>query len=250
MLLIWAAGLRVFDQILQRRPKSGLHQAVSSFNLTGGEVAFLAAASVPLGWMVYQMYHFSYGRVYPFGIVPLDRGRIILGQLTDDAKVSLALITERTPDLKDYTRSIRVPGLHLWQIDKKSDVANYRVAFRRNWELVQTAMLLLAIRDKDSSLRDEYTTLSDIYQAHGATRIAIVLGTGLAVVSVVVTPVPESGWSYPLNVLALALGLVVLRQVRGNVLLRMDGVLGQSLRALTHHRGWTAEAVSPARPSE
>ena len=155
--------------------------------------ALLAAAGIPLGFIIYQIYFFMYGTVLPFYLVNIDRGIDIfrvpgretlnpttidihpetLKRITIDIGVAL--------DVEEMTEEFRIRLLHAPLHRLKREHRNpagkrkYEARLQNHWEIVRYYLTRISANPKSSDISKEFTTLSDIYHSLGASRIAVLL---------------------------------------------------------------------------
>jgi hypothetical protein len=141
-------------------------------------------STIPLGFLLYQLYYFRYmrGTLLVFPRVALrDRGADILGALPEEARGLIEERTGETPILCDwYTRKRIWPGrLSVLVLHKQYRNRNGRESFRasrqKNWNLLRTYLDIVCIKAESMEFKHEYTTVSDIYHAQGASRISVLL---------------------------------------------------------------------------
>lgn len=166
---------------------NGLANLQSLFSLVpsqkyGVEIAaLLAAAGVPLGFIIYQIYFYMYGSVLPFSLVNIDRGIDILGGLPAE---TLERITDEIGiqvDTAEMTEEVKIPLLHapLHRLKKpyrnKKDRSIYEARLRANWEIVRSYLTRISVHTKTSDVSKEFICLSDIYHSLGASRVGLLL---------------------------------------------------------------------------
>jgi hypothetical protein len=135
--------------------------------------------SIPVGFVIYQVYYvlFDEPRLLSRLWIPEDRGATVLRRLEPD---QLAVIARSYGGELDLDSDKIVEGyrrLGLWRADdtSKASIEKYAEARATNWRVV-VWMLATQVRTRSRDrLRDEYTTLSDIYHALGACRTAVFL---------------------------------------------------------------------------
>jgi hypothetical protein len=147
----------------------------------------LAAAlvsTIPLGFLIYQLYHFRYMRGTPLIFTRLalrDRGADILRALPDEVRELMKQRTGEVPVLKDWymQKRLRPIGPSLLILRKeyrtRSGREYYRESRQRNWSLLRAYLDIVCIKTESTEFKSEYTTVSDIYHAQGASRISVLL---------------------------------------------------------------------------
>ncbi len=210
------------------------------------EVAFLFASVLPVGFLLYQLYFLGYHRGRRIG-TPVDRSLSVLLHLREHAPAgSLESLAWRTgwplenADGTMTTSARRVPLLGTLNILKKEhrDRRSIHAFQRRHAENAAVLMTLIESITDDARpgrewMRTEYTTLSDIYHAQGASRSAIAWGSilSLAFFSPIFFDGPVGSWSLHAVVTAsfgIALWLV-LHHSRTHTLNRLVATLQYGL---------------------
>jgi hypothetical protein len=164
-------------------------------------------ATIPIGFVVYQIYYFSYGPIvslWPFEwggrIVRADRGWLILSFLEGPQitaletvfKVRLQTISPHRgiPSPRHWYRHPLRKLQHLLGMLEVDGAARslplsgdrrrraYEHSWHMHWNLLQSILDIAGAITGGEQIKREYTTLSDIYHALGATRIAIILAGG------------------------------------------------------------------------
>lgn len=171
----------------------------------------MVAASVPVGFLIYQVYYASYGPLVPYRwlvfwtrtpatYITRDRGADIFRQLPDDQLVQLRSMFDAALDVDSWylqadARTRLAKAANLMQLDEQRIIEKYRNAdhppdpvaiyelhWRENWGVFRSLLDLAAARADAKELKMEFTTLSDIYHALGAARLAVPLGGVIGVV--------------------------------------------------------------------
>lgn len=154
------------------------------------------AATIPVGFLIYQLYYFSYEPVVKFLILPWkgkyvrrDRGGTILLTLEDDQLTHLENIfgckIEREPlhdvvSEKSLLSKLMVPSGVLevagptkgLSMKDKERQKKFEDRWYTHWHVLRSAMDIAA--SYNEQVKAEYTTLSDIYHSLGAARTAVV----------------------------------------------------------------------------
>jgi hypothetical protein len=175
----------------------------------GALVAILA--TVPIGFVVYQAYYLSYTpvvRLWPLEwggrIVRADRGWQILRGFDPAQIETLEKIFGDTIEVDEphdfvprcgpwYRHPVhkvkRMLGLleikgQLTEVtmDKRERQKEYEHRWFFNWDVLRAILDISASVSGSTQIKSEYTTLSDIYHALGATRTAIAWGWVIAMV--------------------------------------------------------------------
>lgn len=216
------------------------------------------AGTVPIGWGCFQIYYALYGPLILGGhFVRRDRGFEVLEQLTPYQR---ALVRRLFPtDLQERaapydvasrfgwqkslgirvpyrtTRAFGLPTLKVLTI-RPEDRGGYAQMWRIHWEIVCALLDLIAAND-GTTLKQEYTHLSDVYHGIGAARIGMWLGFGAGLAAAAVhagvdglafLPVLEAG--LVMLVGCMGWGFSVLRRVRRRTWVSSRSVLGRGLR--------------------
>lgn len=216
---------------------------------SGAIIAILA--TIPIGFVIYQIYYSTYKPVLRFlplkwdgRLVRRDRGAQILTTLDDDQRGKLEEIFGhpieseqphvRVPVVEDWRRHPLKSLAHrtgmveltpeLQQIaPEKTRQATYENLWYTNWDVLRATLDVAATSEKSAEIKKEYTTLSDIYHSLGAARTAV-SSAFICQVALALTH-PGRIWDKPLASFA---GLLV------------AGALTALLWALFHSaRGWT-----------
>lgn len=154
------------------------------------------AATIPVGFLIYQLYYFSYEPVLKVLILPWrgkyvrrDRGGTILRTLEDDQLTHLESIfgcrIEREPlhdvvSKKSLLNKLMVPSGILevagptkaLPMKGKKRQRTFEDRWYTHWHVLRSAMDIAA--SYNEQVKAEYTTLSDIYHSLGAARTAVV----------------------------------------------------------------------------
>ncbi len=195
VLVLAAAGGFVGFRISAGKPISSL----ASNGPTTATVVALAGLSIPLGFLLYQVYYFAYSpftfRRYP----TTDRGAEVLKHLSCDQRVELfkkygIASDTRTP----YVRNRLTLALVDW---KNGDCSGQRTdcpcvsleysksgtlrgdyvhRWENNWNAALATLALPEQSEYSKHLKAEYVSLSDIYHSLGAARLAIALSGWLS----------------------------------------------------------------------
>jgi hypothetical protein len=166
----------------------------------GALVAILA--TVPIGFVVYQAYYFSYAPViepwpgrWGGKFVRADRGWQVLRSLAPSQVWALQKIFATEIDTKDPHRPIERPKslfkepckavMHwLGLLELTGPMADlpmgqrqeaYQRRWYANWGVLRSIVDIAGAVPESSQIKSEYTTLSDIYHALGAARTAVTI---------------------------------------------------------------------------
>lgn len=167
------------------------------------------AATIPVGFLIYQLYYFNYAPVLspwfrPWGgrFVRKDRGGEILLKLDDDQLEDLetlfncridrepihSVVQKEESPLKKLMYSsgvLEVAGsIKELPMENKERQKTYEDRWYTHWDVLRSAMDFAA--STNEHLKSEYTTLSDIYHSLGAARTAVMtawLGISLLALS-------------------------------------------------------------------
>lgn len=174
------------------------------------------AASIPIGFILYQIYYWRYSPHLWGTLVSRDRGRDALSGLSPELLNRLRTLFDARLDLRRHHQSVDwwpARKLHLLRLDEgllreryktcDTDVPEptsgddetafherddrsprriYRDNWYENWDVFCAVLDLVATRGKAPAVRQNFATLYEIYHALGASRVAIALGPGIAAV--------------------------------------------------------------------
>ena len=198
------------------------------------------ASAVPLGFLLYQAYHFRYAPLalprlssaFNTQFVTRDRGAGVLSGIRKEDRQRLrhllgvrldvrsdprenvfvhkskrrlakwlglleldeAAIKSNYPDADSDLHPVRATGLEPrvtsareapeYGAESSDDAAAciYAMNWHENWNVLRAVLNAVNAKHPNSELKREYTTLSDIYHALGASRTAVAAAWGLAVV--------------------------------------------------------------------
>lgn len=157
------------------------HSALSQ--ISTGAAAIVIGAGVPLGFLIYQLYYHAYDQWMPLSLAPQDRGGEILRGLPSDVQTKLRAY-EPMLDTNEMCESSTMPLLPLIfgpdlprlqaPFRNRAGKKSYRKNRQVNFEVVRFYLTVIATELKSESFRQEYTSLSDIYNAIGASRTALI----------------------------------------------------------------------------
>lgn len=168
-----------------------------------------AAISIPVGFLGYQFYYWGYGPfvvLAPGDIVTRDRGREALSALPDEVLGSIRTLFNARLDIRchhcdvETTFGSRLKLLKLddhrlgarykeniseepeddyrFEEDERETARIYSDNWYENWDVFRALLDLAASHGERPEIKRNFTTLYDIYHALGASRLAVVLGSG------------------------------------------------------------------------
>jgi hypothetical protein len=171
-----------------------------------------AAVSIPVGFLGYQLYYWGYGPFVPFvrgGMVTRDRGREALSALPVEILGSIRTLFNARLDIRSHHCDVETPiGVRLkllklddrklrtrykeniseepeddyrFEEDERETARIYSDNWYENWDVFRALLDLAASHGERPEIKRNFTTLYDIYHALGASRLAVVLGSGSAV---------------------------------------------------------------------
>jgi hypothetical protein len=174
----------------------------------GAVVAVLAA--IPIGFVVYQAYYFSYRPLVRTGLarwggrfVRADRGYRILSSLERSQVDALERIFDTDIDVREVYRPVDPPGrwyeqpsrriqfwLHMLELtDEFAEIEPlprrrkaYEERWHNNWDVLRSVLDIAGTIPGATQIKSEYTILSDIYHSLGAARTAVAWGWALVLV--------------------------------------------------------------------
>jgi hypothetical protein len=187
--VLYAAGLILVGRLAQGDSLHTVTDAVDK-NVAGLVVLL---ASIPLGFLIYQIYYASYKPFVwlwlisraPDGWIRLDRGSQILSVFSSQQIEALEEVFGVTLDItKPHRRAQRglarvVPLLELSnayraQFESPARAAEqYRSRWYQNWDVLRALVDICESTEATRGIKREYTTLSDLYHALGASRTAL-----------------------------------------------------------------------------
>jgi hypothetical protein len=153
-------------------------------------------ATIPTGFVIYQLYYFRYEPVVRFfllfwggRIVRRDRGGQVLRTLDPAQLENLEDIFQREIDRDEIHREVpqgekliqkAMHALKVLEIDggtrtleKKARRQAYEERWYTHWDVLRSTIDMSA--EQNDRVRTEYTTLSDIYHSLGAARTAVTI---------------------------------------------------------------------------
>lgn len=191
--LLLVTGFLALGRLLQHDSWEGISGALKD-NVSAVVAIF---AAIPLGFVIYQIYYSTYRAfVWPWPWpwardelwVRIDRGAQILSRLPGDQLERI----EATFDVSLHLDGILKrsgswvgTGAHAYELRQEfieeaeregvSPRDRYRRRWKLNWDVVRALLELSDGGDVGSSIKSEYTSLSDLYHALGACRTGIQL---------------------------------------------------------------------------
>jgi hypothetical protein len=145
--------------------------------------AFALITAIPLGFIIYQVYHYRYvrGRMFLLRSVVLkDRGADILRALPEETLVLLTRMMRVNPILFPMCERRKLTPFGPYalvlmkQYRTRSGRRLYQEARQTNWNIVRSYLDIVCMKTDSTVVKTEYTSISDIYHAQGATRISII----------------------------------------------------------------------------
>ena len=174
------------------------------------------ALSIPVGFLCYQIYHWTYRALRPFGFVSANRGGEILARLTEGQRSQLAAALPAElalppdlvagladapdieavasnpfawPSIRRNNRNCIVRRTGWLELAPAHDAAtrdNRRVVrqlYEERWNRHHAVSAVLldttALVDHTTELKRQWTSVSDTYHALGVTRTALAFGVAI-----------------------------------------------------------------------
>ncbi len=189
-----------------------------------GAALIAAIATIPVGFVVYQIYYFTYEpvlRIRPLSwggrFVRKDRGGQILKTLDPTQIATLEDILGCSIDLNEPHSIVESDGSVLGRIMHRSGVLEIAGAYKTltmesgerrlayenlwhtHWNVLRSTVDIAGSYPGSKQVKSEYTTLSDIYHSLGAARTAVLSSW----ISVSVLSISHIGrvWSNPVAAL-------------------------------------------------
>jgi hypothetical protein len=185
VFLFSAASIQLVTSLYWAGSPQALLGSGSLNMISPAMIALVVASGIPLGFLIYQIYYFVYGNVFPLGIVNRDRGAEVLQGLPQPLQGELGQLAKCKLDFSEMCEHAIVPVLRYPIVRLKAEHRTrqgrkvYRERLQGNWEAVRFLLHVLCLRNESSEIRNEVTTLADIYHSIGASRIAIVLSIAM-----------------------------------------------------------------------
>ncbi|HEV7399200.1 MAG TPA: hypothetical protein VGN84_02915 [Solirubrobacterales bacterium] len=238
-LLVGTAFL-VLGRILQGDSWQGIESAVE-----GNVSAVLAIfASIPLGFLIYQVYYSTYRAfVWPWPWrwsrgemwVRIDRGAQVLKGLPDEQLAQIGLIFGTKLEVTESVlHKVKTPVgniAHAYVLHHKyleeaikdgvSAYSRYQTRWKGHWNVVRALVEISEEGDLSGAIRSEYMILSDLYHALGACRTGVLLAWSISLFACIGYLIAGSSVIAVFATLALTAGLAaifffVLHRARGN----------------------------------
>ena len=165
--------------------------------------AVLGALGIPLGYLIYQLYYFSYGNVWiPFDISSLDRGLLVLSGLPPRTIARIRRETGSTSKLAVMTEPLNFPLFEFpfYRLKKKhrnkEGRREYEANLSTNWEILRYYLTHIGVAVGTPDVGKEFATLSDIYHSLGASRMALFIAwlTTFSYIPLKLLLDPKSDW--------------------------------------------------------
>lgn len=185
ILILTFSCFQALTQIVQGSTPMQLLSSEAIKGISAASVALLVTAGIPLGFLVYQIYYAWYGNVLPLYLVNMDRGADVLESLPEEVCGEISRVTGRTPSLEPMydelpVRFLRFPLRRLKRENRNNDgKERYETKLQSNWEIIRAYLNYVCFSKNCFELKQEVTTLADIYHGIGATRMALFLSCGL-----------------------------------------------------------------------
>lgn len=160
------------------------------------------AASIPLGFLIYQIYYWRYSPFILGDVVARDRGREALSGLPPEILPRLRTLFDARLDIRRNHESLSGPisrRLKLFRLnhgvlrerykdgapvegpvsferDDRSIRRVYKDNWYENWDVFRALLDLVATRGGHPEIQRNFNGLYDIYHSLGASRLAVALG--------------------------------------------------------------------------
>ena len=205
MVVLAGVGTYAFAEVLWGQQLSDV-EALTKLTTSIAAIA----ASIPLGFLVYQIYYWRYSPFVIGDIVSRDRGRDALWHLDPDVLARLRTHFDARLDVRRHHRTISTPVIrrlkllrlndellrarykdesltdskedeYLFEKDNRNLRRIYKDNWYENWDVFRALLDLVATDGGRPEIKRNFTTLYDIYHSLGASRLAVILGswTGL-----------------------------------------------------------------------
>jgi len=248
VFLFWLGVFQIIQNICVFGSISAALENSALSQLSTGTAAIVIGAGVPLGFLLYQLYYHAYDQWMPLSLAPQDRGGDIIRCLPVNVQAKLREY-EQMLDTNEMCESSTIPLLPLIfgsdlprlkeQFRNRAGKKSYRKNRQVNFEVVRFYLTVISTELKGEGFRQEYTNLSDIYNAIGASRMALICSFVLYLSYNILSPhhwaALLSLYMYPLlingAIFLLALKIVQSRRTR-------TGIASQAI--LSHTINWYA----------
>lgn len=181
ILLLTLSLLQILTRLAQGRSLHDIAMSPLLHDLSTAAVALVVTSGIPLGFIIYQAYYSSYGKVLIFGLVNRDRGAEILSALPEAIRSRLLVVEDCRADLEEMYEEVRSfllphPFRRLRpEFRNRTGRRRYEAKVQTNWDIVRFWINYICIRQKAEAVKQEVTTMADIYHAMGAARAALLL---------------------------------------------------------------------------
>ncbi len=183
VFLFWLGVFQIIQNIFLVGSISAALEYSALSQLSTGAAAIVIGSGVPLGFLIYQLYYHAYDQWMPLSLAPQDRGGDIIRCLPSDVQTKLRAY-EPMLDTDEMCEPSAIPLLPLIfgpdlprlkaQFRNRAGKKHYRKNRQVNFEVVRFYLTVISTELKSESFRQEYTNLSDIYHAIGASRMALI----------------------------------------------------------------------------
>lgn len=181
LFLFWLGVFQAIQNVYAFGSVAGAVQQSAVSQLNTGEAAVIIGAGVPLGFLIYQLYYYAYDHLMPLSLAPHDRGGDILRSLAGipdklkafESTIDVEEMCEESP-VKVFSLNVG-PKLRRLKPEFRDKASRRRYLKNRiiNFELIRFYFAVICTDLKDDSFRQEYRNLSDIYNAIGASSMAL-----------------------------------------------------------------------------
>lgn len=198
------------------------------------------AASIPLGFLIYQIYYWHYGPFVFRSYVSRDLGRDALSGLSPEILARLRTLFNARLDVRRHHELIITPGVRglkllrlndellrarykdramaerlneskLFEKDERNIRRIYTDNWYENWDVFRALLDLVGVKGGRPEIKRNFMNLYDIYHSLGASRLAAPLGAVAGVVYLGLAHEDEIGE----HLLSSAAGLVVVLTAAG-----------------------------------
>lgn len=254
VFLFWLGVFQIIQNVCVFGSFAAAMEHSALTQLSAGSAAVMIGSGVPLGFLIYQLYYHVYDRWMPFSFAPQDRGGEILRGLPGDVQARLRAyepelssndMSETTNiRLLSYVLGPRVPRLKA-EFRNRQGKDDYRRNRLVNFEVIRFYLHVICAEIESDNFRQEYTSLSDIYHAIGASRTALICSFAAYVSYNSMSPVHRAALFAPnlypvlINGAICTLALKVLQSRRTRT-----GIASQAI--LAHTTNWYAREKKDA----
>lgn len=144
-------------------------------------VLLLIASGIPVGFIIYQAYYAYFGATVILNTVTLDRGGEILQCFDEDTLTQLGKVgIEYRPTTHMSERKRTLPFVRpvrklLREFRNPEGRRTYAERAQANWYGVRSFVDIICLVSGQDEIKKEYTAISDIYHALGASRVGLAL---------------------------------------------------------------------------